>query len=48
MAKVVANGGSDPTKDATAAEKELQIDVASQPGDKTASTLEIQREYCEA
>ena len=27
MAKVVANGGSDPTKDATAAEKELQIGV---------------------
>ena len=42
MAKVAANGGSDPIEDATATETELRVDVASQPGDKTASTLEIQ------
>lgn len=42
MAKVAANGGSDPIEDATATETELRVDVASQPGDKTASTCDIE------
>ena len=42
MAKVAANGGSDPIEDATATEMELRVDVASQPGDKTASTCDIE------
>ena len=42
MAKVIAVGGSDLTEDTTATEMELRVDIALQPSDKAASTIEIQ------